>query len=476
MSYLGIDDEQLIRYANSVSPAARQPNVLADGEAAAIGVSAPGGASANEGVAANEAEPARIGSLDWNTADQVGGASASDRVGLATAEVAAAAERFARAALTAIVEPGDTDAAVLVGALGPGQALTSIVTGWTCSRIIDTVGAADAASGQTLTDRIDAALERWRPRLSLRSVMVALDAAVHQHVVLVTPEDTMWPRGFGDLGDGTPVAVWVRGDPALLHSLERSVALVGARAATGYGEHVAMEAAAGLSDRGFATVSGGAYGIDGAVHRATLASDSTTIAFLAGGVDRLYPAGHTELLRRISDRGLLVGELPCGSSPTKWRFLQRNRLIAAAARATVVVEAGRRSGSLNTAGHAAAIGRPLGAVPGPVTSPASAGCHRLIREYGAQCVTDAAEIAELAGVVDAPTLFDDAETGAARPQPTDSAAVVRLLDALAPRSARSVQELAVRTGMSVRDVVATLGVLDIEGRVVDHGGTWVKSR
>ncbi|MGO4276716.1 DNA-processing protein DprA, partial [Paenibacillus sp. TAF58] len=130
-----------------------------------------------------------------------------------------------------------------------------------------------------------------------------------------------------------------------------------------------MEASAGLGDRGLATVSGGAYGIDGAVHRASLASDATTIAFLAGGVDRLYPAGHSDLLRRVGERGLLIAELPCGSSPTKWRFLMRNRLIAAASAATVVVEAGRRSGSLNTAGHAASIGRPLGAVPGPVTSP-----------------------------------------------------------------------------------------------------------
>ncbi|MDF2576486.1 MAG: dprA, partial [Agromyces sp.] len=166
----------------------------------------------------------------------------------------------------------------------------------------------------------------------------------------------------------------------------RSIALVGARAATGYGEHVTMEASAGLVDRGFAIVSGGAYGIDGMAHRAALASRGVTVAFLAGGVDRFYPLGHEALLARIADTGAVVSELPCGSAPTKWRFLQRNRLIAAAADATVVLEAGMRSGSLNTAGHAAALGRPLGAVPGPVTSPASAGCHRLLREFDAVCV------------------------------------------------------------------------------------------
>ena len=176
-----------------------------------------------------------------------------------------------------------------------------------------------------------------------------------------------------------------------------TIALVGARAATGYGEHVAMESSAGLVDRGFAIVSGGAYGIDGMAHRAALASDGTTIAFLAGGVDRFYPLGHESLLSRIAQTGAVVSELPCGAAPTKWRFLQRNRLIAAASEATVVLEAGIRSGSLNTAGHAAALGRPLGAVPGPVTSPASAGCHRLLREFDAVCVVDADQMAELAG-------------------------------------------------------------------------------
>src|SRR5690606_23806686 len=137
------------------------------------------------------------------------------------------------------------------------------------------------------------------------------------------------------------------------------------------------------------------YGIDGMAHRAALASGGQTIAFLAGGVDRFYPSGHDALLTRIVECGAVVSELPCGSQPTKWRFLQRNRLIAAAGRATVVIEAGWRSGSLNTAGHAAALGSPRGAVPGPVTSAASAGCHRLIRDFDAICVTTPAEMAEL---------------------------------------------------------------------------------
>ena len=172
-------------------------------------------------------------------------------------------------------------------------------------------------------------------------------------------------RRLGDLEAHAPFALWVRGDPRRLAALDRSIALVGARAATGYGEHVTIEAASGLVDRGFAIVSGAAYGIDGAAHRAALASQGTTVAVLAGGLDRFYPSGHEQLLGRIADRGVVVAEVPPAPTPTKWRFLLRNRLIAALSGATVVVEAGWRSGSLNTAGHAATLGRPLGAVPGP---------------------------------------------------------------------------------------------------------------
>jgi len=156
-----------------------------------------------------------------------------------------------------------------------------------------------------------------------------------------------------------------------------------------------MEITAGLVERGHTIVSGAAYGIDGMAHRAALASAGRTVAYLAGGVDRFYPSGHDALLTRIVETGAVVSELPCGSAPTKWRFLMRNRLIAASTKATLVVEAGWRSGSLNIAGRAVALGRPLGAVPGPVTSAASAGCHRLVRECGAIVVTNADEAAEL---------------------------------------------------------------------------------
>jgi DNA processing protein len=210
-------------------------------------------------------------------------------------------------------------------------------------------------------------------------------------------------------------------------------------------------------------VSGGAYGIDGMAHRGCLATGGTTVAALAGGVDRAYPAGHADLLGRIAQGpGVVIAEVPCGTPPTKWRFLQRNRLIAALSDATVVVEAGWRSGSLNTAGHASALGRPLGAVPGPVTSAASAGCHRLLREYDARCVTSADDACELLG-----TLGDE------RPTPTDRTDDrTRVLDALSARSPRSPDDLARRAGIAPDEVRGLLAMLELDGRVRRGSDGW----
>jgi DNA processing protein len=230
-------------------------------------------------------------------------------------------------------------------------------------------------------------------------------------------------------------------------------------------------------------VSGGAYGIDGMAHRSAIASQGTTVAFLAGGVDRFYPLGHESLLTRIADTGAVVSELACGAAPTKWRFLQRNRLIAAASDATVVLEAGMRSGSLNTAGHAAALGRSLGAVPGPVTSPASAGCHRLLREYDAVCVVDAAQMAELvaatpprsSGAPGAARRTADDEGPTAGRDSTDPERL-RVLDAMSTRRPRDVDDLAHRAGLTVMTVMGVLAVLESHGTVVFRGDGWLRRR
>ena len=296
--------------------------------------------------------------------------------------------------------------------------------------------------------------------------IIALRQAARFGARLRIPSDEGWPPGLVELDAHAPLALWTRGTDEAYGSLGRSMALVGARAATGYGEHITMEASAGLVDRGYSIVSGAAYGIDGMAHRAALASHGLTIAFLAGGVDRFYPSGHDALLTRIVESGMVISELPCGSSPTRWRFLQRNRLIAAASLATIVLEAGWRSGSLNTAGHASQLGRPLGAVPGPVTSAASAGCHRLIREFDAVCVTNPDEMAELAPLPEP----SKPEATAVRAD----AEAMRVLDALSSRSPRSSENVAARAGLSTAASRAVLARLQLDDVVRESERGWLK--
>lgn len=386
-------------------------------------------------------------------------------------------EHFARAAWTGIAEPGDRVAGVLVAALGATAALESVVARANAKDL------AEQAGGEISQEELEKAVERWMPRLQSRTALLALRQAARYSVRLLVPGDPAWPVGFDDLGPHAPLALWLRGSDEVLASASGSIALVGARAATGYGEHVAMEASAGLVDRGYTIVSGAAYGIDGMAHRAALASSGRTIAVLAGGVDRFYPSGHEALLTRIVEEGAVVSELPCGAAPTKWRFLQRNRLIAAASQATVVLEAGWRSGSLNTAGHAAALGRPLGAVPGPVTSAASAGCHRLIRDFGAVCVTGPGEMAELAplSAATAPDAAQGPNAALSRGSTQDpgpaqelSGEELRVRDAMSTRSARGVSDIAARSGLSTAGVRGVLGAMQLEGTAVERASGWIK--
>ena len=378
-------------------------------------------------------------------------------------------DRFARGTWTGIAEPGDGVAGAVIAALGAAEALEGVVGRWPVERFLATL----ASSGADPIPEIELAqaIERWQPRLKSEAALLAFRQAVRYGTRLLTPDLEEWPAGLADLGDHAPLALWMRGTDAALAALGNSIAIVGARAASGYGEHVTMEAAAGLVDRGFAIVSGAAYGVDGMAHRASLASHGLTVAFLAGGVDRFYPSGHDALLTRIVAEGAILSELPCGQPPTKWRFLQRNRLIAAASQATVVIEAGWRSGSLNTAGHAATLGRPLGAVPGPVTSATSAGCHRLIREYDAVLVTTPDEMAGLLG----DSLLSGRDSSPeARGGP--SAEETRLLDAMSFTAARPAADIAARSGLSVPSVQALLGRMELEGGVGERERGWVKAK
>ena len=354
-------------------------------------------------------------------------------------------ERGARMLWARLVEPED---AVVVGAVARMGALEAL-------HRLD--------PEQELAARLARRLAEVDPGRE-QGILDALGARV------VVPGDDEWPAGVDD-NAFPPLCLWVRGPGHLAEACERSVALVGARAATSYGIRVAQDLAAGLAGRGFAVVSGAAYGIDGAAHEGALAVDGTTVAVLAGGIDRPYPSGHTGLLERIAATGLVVSEVAPGSAPTRWRFLSRNRLIATLASATVVVEADLRSGSRNTARHARDTNRVVGAVPGPVTSTVSAGCHELVRSGGAELVTDVAEVVELAGRIGE---LAPAKRGADRPEDALEPHQRRVLDAGPRRGAVGAEAIATRAGVPVGEVLVVLGVLELDGWCERRDGGWRK--
>lgn len=381
------------------------------------------------------------------------------------------AERAARAAWSALAEPGDTVAGALVQACGAvaslawvADAVTSDRVDW--ARVEELAGELDDA----LRRRLGAALRRWAARWGTLDTERDLSAARRCGASVVVPGDAGWPAGLDDLGALAPFALWVRGAPP---AVRRSVALVGARASTTYGERVTVDLAVELARSGWTVVSGGAYGIDAAAHRGALLGGGATLVVLAGGVDRAYPVGNARLLEEVVGAGgTLVSEVPPGSSPTRGRFLQRNRLIAAASRATVVVEAAWRSGAASTAHHAARLLRPVGAVPGPVTSAASAGCHRLLRDGVAVCVTDAAEVVELAGDVGA-DLAAAADPRDARPTDALDPLARRVHDGLSRRTAYEVDQVAARAGTTPAQARAMLGLLELDGLARRVASGWV---
>lgn len=292
-------------------------------------------------------------------------------------------ERAARVTLAATLEPDDAVTGRLITAVGT----------------VETVRlAAGTGAFPKKVDAIEAGL--WRnkvaPRMDARTVTQALSESDRLGLRILIPGDDDWPAALNDLGERTPTALWVRGATSFLTApLSDRVTVTGARAATSYGEHVTEELASDLTHAERIIVAGGAYGIDAAAHRAALASGGQTVAVMVGGLDRLYPSGNRELLERVGDLALLASEMPPRATPTKWRFLARNRILGALSGATVVVEAGYRSGSLNLAARAAQLGRPVGAVPGPVTSVSSAGTHRLLREGIASLVTRVQDVTAL---------------------------------------------------------------------------------
>lgn len=353
--------------------------------------------------------------------------------------------------------------------------------------LVDRVGPVEAAERVRVGAVAASLVRRTEARREIDSAAEDLDLLHSRGGRLVTADDEEWPglafAAFGGTSFGgqpvrdkpeghAPLALWVIGPVCLDEVAERAVAIVGTRASTAYGEHVAGDIATGLAEHEVAVVSGGAYGIDGAAHRAALAAEGLTVAVLAGGVDILYPAGHSALLHRISCNGLLVSEYPPGIRPARYRFLARNRLVAALSGATVVVEAGVRSGAASTAAWARALGRVLCAVPGPVTSTVSIGCHRLLQS-GAELVTRADEVRELVGR--AGELADEL------PRPVDVLDALtdserRVYEALPARGVRTPDEIAVAAGIPSASVLGPLAMLEIAGLVRRDEGRWRLAR
>ncbi|MCC9145710.1 MULTISPECIES: DNA-processing protein DprA [unclassified Arthrobacter] len=404
----------------------------------------------------------------------------------------------ARAALSRLFEPSDMAGLALVAATGPVHAL-QIATGRSTApggvRAEIATHASSGGSGQG--DALAEGLQRWKPRVADLAPDRDLETIRRLGGELLVPEDPRWPEALLHLELGMPLCLWVRGTlDRGLPALGRTVAVVGSRDATGYGLSIAGDISAGLANRGFTVVSGGAYGIDAQAHRSALASapagTAATIAVMAGGADRFYPAGNEDLLRAVASRGVLLSEVPPGSAPTRWRFLQRNRIIAALSAVTVVVEARWRSGALNTAHHAAGLGREVGAVPGSVYSANSAGCHRLLRDGSAVCVTDAGEVAELAGPFGSGAAAGDApgdsggregggRGGASGEKRSDHDGLavqdLLLLDALPVRNGTTVDKLASVAGLSPPGVRAGLARLELEGLAVrSEADLWRRSR
>ncbi|MEU1305347.1 DNA-processing protein DprA [Streptomyces shenzhenensis] len=372
-----------------------------------------------------------------------------------TADTEPDGELLLRVLLTRVVEPGDE-----VG----GRWLREYGVREVARRLRDGGEPLPGVSG-TRWSGLRARAARAEPH---RDLAVARAAGVR----VVAPGDTEWPAQLDDLGDARPVGLWLRGRPSLRIWALRSVAVVGARACTGYGAHMAATLAAGLTERGWVVVSGGAYGIDGAAHRGALGAGGATVAVLACGVDRPYPRGHAELITRIAEQGLVVGELPPGDHPTPSRFILRNRVIAALTRGTVVVEAAHRSGSLVTARAAQRLGRFTMGVPGPATSGLSAGVHELLRGEGV-LVTDAADVVELVGDMGE---LAPARRGPVLPRDLLEPGARQVLAALPARRPAQPREIASDAQTTPDEVIARLYELRALGYVERHGDGWKLTR
>ncbi|MFD3438251.1 DNA-processing protein DprA [Streptomyces sp. NPDC058685] len=367
-------------------------------------------------------------------------------------------ERIARAALTRVIEPGDEHGGRWLAEMGPLELMARLT--------------APGPDDVPLPGASPRRVASYRIRAAAADPLRDLEAVASFGGRFICPGEREWPTQLDDLGDARPVGLWVRGRPDLRKWALRSVAVVGARACTPYGAHMAAGLGSGLAERGWVVVSGAAFGVDGSAHRGALAAGGATVAVLACGVNVAYPRGHTELLGRIAEQGLVVGELPPSDHPTPSRFILRNRVIAALTRGTVVVEAEYRSGSLATARSAQRLGRHTMGVPGPATSGLSGGVHELLRGE-AVLVTDADEVAELVGEIGELT---PERRGPVLPRDMLDPLSARVLDALPASGPVDGGRIARDAGVTPDEALGRLYELQALGFVERHGEGWQLTR
>lgn len=370
-------------------------------------------------------------------------------------------EADARLGLSLVAEPGDPRLVDLLRDHGP-------------------VGVLDAVRSGTglAVPRVPTAWREGAARLD-RDVASARTRAAAHGLRWVVPGDREWPSGLDDLdhveplngSTGAPLGLWVRGPADLAALCVQGVAIVGARSCTAYGSECAAEIAADVADQGGTVVSGAAFGIDAAAHRGALAQERPTVAVLACGADVEYPRTHASLLQRIGHDGLVVSEQAPGEVPMRSRFLSRNRIIAALAVGTVVVEAARRSGSLNTLHWADTLGRVTMGLPGPVTSQQSAGVHQALRDARAVLVTHGRDV--LDAVAGVSTDVAEPETAADTERDRLGLLARRVLDCLSFEQARSTADIAASARGSRADVADLLAALERQGLCAHVGDRWL---
>lgn len=364
-------------------------------------------------------------------------------------------ERRARLTLSLVSEPGDWGFTALAHEMGGIELLGSLHTDPERHALLT------AAASRLPTVDVDATMEE----------------ATRRGVRFVIPGDAEWPVQLDELHgveplnerSGVPIGLWVRG-PLRLDALADSVAVVGSRTCTSYGEEVAADIAAEVALAGRPVISGAAFGIDYAAHRGAASVNRPTVAVLASGADRAYPTAHRRMIEYLASEHAVVSEAPLGAAPQRVRFLSRNRLIAALARGTVIVEAAARSGALNTANWAQRLNRVAMAVPGPVTSATSEGAHFLIRSGAASLVTSGADVLELVGGAGEHLASDP--RGPETPRDRLSVRQRQVLDAVPAVSGASAGSIAKVAGLGIVEVRKALGRLEEQGFVEADGDGW----